>query len=122
MVGKPLFSRFVYLTGKYLSSKFVEQQDVTVPMPHEIRDTLKRASLYGEVLREGAILLAIFGPIASLEIIRSIPLKLALVIWGVSVVLLVTGVEFEVRVKRKERELENMRRGTDLLENILKGL
>ena len=91
-------------------------------MAREIRDTLKRASLYGESLREGAILLAIFGPIASLEIIRSLPWKLALAIWGLSVVMLVTGVEFEVQVKRKERELEEMSRRADLLDSIFNGL
>jgi hypothetical protein len=70
-----------------------------------LEDTLSRTSLYAEVAREGAILLAIFGPIATLEIIHALPWKLALAIWGVAVVMLVLGVELEIRVRRKGRQL-----------------
>jgi hypothetical protein len=70
-------------------------------------DWLTRLSLYGETLREGAILLAIFGPIASLEIFKSLPTKLALVVWSIAAVLLYIGVEFEVHVSKKRRKLDS---------------
>ncbi len=60
--------------------------------------------------REGAVLLAIFGPIATLEIIHALPWKLALAIWGVAVVMLVLGVELEIRVRRKQRQLSLVQR------------
>ena len=75
-------------------------------MAKDIRDKLARSSLYAEVLREGAVLLGIFGPIASLEVLKSFPWKLALVTWSLAVVMLIVGVEAEVRAKRKYRELE----------------
>ncbi len=83
-------------------------------MANEVRDTFARVSLYAEVLREGAILLGIFGPIASLEIIKS----LALAIWGMAVVMLVIGVESEVRIRRKERDIEAAKHRPDLSESF----
>jgi hypothetical protein len=77
------------------------------------RDFLIRAGLYGETLREGGILLAIFGPIASLEIIRSLPVKLGLAIWSLAAVMLIVGVEFEVYVSRTQREPETTLRIDD---------
>ena len=77
-------------------------------MAATLHDTLARTSLYAEVSREGAVLLAIFGPIATLEIIHALPWKLALAIWGAAVVLLVVGVELEIRVRKKQRELESV--------------
>ena len=71
--------------------------------------------MYAEVLREGAVLLGIFGPIASLEILKSFPWKLALAVWTLAVVMLVVGVESEVRAKRKYRELDSVEH-PDLLE------
>jgi hypothetical protein len=68
------------------------------------RDILARTSLYAEAAREGGVLLAIFGPIATLEIAHSLPWKYALAIWGVAVVMLVVGVELEILVRRKQRE------------------
>ena len=91
-------------------------------MASEVRDTFARVSLYAETLREGAILLGIFGPIASLEIIKSLPWKLALVIWGMAVVMLVIGVESEVRIRRKEREIEATKHRPDLSESLFTGL
>jgi hypothetical protein len=73
-----------------------------------LEDTLARTSLYAEVAREGAVLLAIFGPIATLEIIHALPWKLTLAIWGVAAVMLVLGVELEIRVRKKERQLPPM--------------
>jgi hypothetical protein len=70
-----------------------------------LEDTLGRTSLYAEVAREGAILLAIFGPIATLEIIHALPWKYALAIWGLAIIMLVLGVELEVHVRRKQRQL-----------------
>ena len=70
--------------------------------PH---DTLARTSLYAEAAREGGVLLAIFGPIATLEIVHSLPWKYALAMWGVAVVMLVVGVELEILVRRRQREL-----------------
>jgi hypothetical protein len=87
-------------------------------MANEVRDTFARVSLYAEVLREGAILLGIFGPIASLEIIKSLPWKLALAIWGMAVVMLVIGVESEVRIRRKERDIEGAKHRPDLSESF----
>ena len=81
----------------------------------QVQDTLTRASLYGELLREGAVLLAIFGPIATLEILRALPWKLALTIWSVAAVMLVTGVELEVRVRRQERDLKSLQLDVDPL-------
>ena len=74
-------------------------------MPASVQDTLSRTSLYAEASREGAVLLAIFGPIATLEIIHTLPWRLALAIWGVAVVLLILGVELEIRVRRESRKL-----------------
>jgi hypothetical protein len=74
-------------------------------MPDNLRDTLARTSLYAEAAREAAILLAIFGPIATLEIVHTLPWKLALAIWGAAVVMLVLGIELETYVRRKERML-----------------
>ena len=80
-------------------------------MAATLEDTLGRTSLYAEVAREGAVLLAIFGPIATLEIIHELPWKLALAIWGVAVVMLVLGVELEIRVRRKQRQLAPVQPG-----------
>jgi hypothetical protein len=77
------------------------------------RDFLIRAGLYGETLREGGILLAIFGPIASLEIIRSLPMKLGLAIWSLAAVMLIVSVEFEVYVSRTQCEPETTLRIDD---------
>jgi hypothetical protein len=74
-------------------------------MSSRIESTLVRTSVYGELLREGAVLLAVFGPIASLEIIKAFPLKLALAIFGTAAIMLIVGVELEVHVRRTEREL-----------------
>lgn len=79
-------------------------------MAATLEDTLGRTTLYAEVAREGAVLLAIFGPIATLEIIHALPWKLALAIWGVAVVMLVLGVELEIRVRRKQRQLSLIQR------------
>jgi hypothetical protein len=76
-----------------------------------LQDTLSRTSLYAEVSREGAVLLAIFGPIATLEITHALPWKVALAIWGTAVVLLISGVELEIRVRRKQREWEPVQSG-----------
>jgi hypothetical protein len=62
-----------------------------------------RAGLYGESLREAGLLLAIFGPIASFEVIRALRLKLALAMWSVAAVMLILGVEAEVAATRRRR-------------------
>ena len=74
-------------------------------MATTLLDILARTSLYAEAAREGGVLLAIFGPIATLEIVHSLPWKYALAIWGVAVIMLVVGVELEILVRRKQREL-----------------
>lgn len=48
-----------------------------------------RAGLYGESLREAGLLLAIFGPIASFEVIRALPVKLALALWSSAALMLI---------------------------------
>jgi hypothetical protein len=59
-----------------------------------------RAGLYGESLREAGLLLAIFGPIASFEVIRALPVKLALALWSSAALMLILGVEAEVAANR----------------------
>ncbi len=71
-----------------------------MPRQHEF---WVRAGLYGESLREAGLLLAIFGPIASFEVIRALPLKLALAMWSIAAVLLILGVEAEVAATRDRK-------------------
>lgn len=70
----------------------------------DLRDSLVRSSLYGETLREGGVLLLIFGPIVCIET-KSLTVSLVLAIWAVASVMLWRGVELEVKVKRVERSL-----------------
>ena len=73
-------------------------------MPSDIRDRFRRGSLYAEVLREGGVLLAIFGPIANFEIWHRFMWKPILALWGLAGVMLFSGVELDVRIKRLERK------------------
>jgi hypothetical protein len=73
-------------------------------MRGKIRDRLRRGTLYAEVLREGGVLLAIFGPIANFEIWHRFAWKPILALWGLAAVMLLSGVELDVRIKRLERE------------------
>ncbi len=70
----------------------------------DLRDRLVRSSLYGEALREGGVLLVIFGPIVCIET-KSLSLSLVLAIWAVARVMLWRGVELEVKVKKVERSI-----------------
>ena len=70
----------------------------------DLRDGLVRSSLYGEVLREGGVLLAIFGPIVCIET-KTLSVSLVLAILAVASIMLWRGVELEVKVKRVERNL-----------------
>ena len=70
----------------------------------DLRDKLVRSSLYGEALREGGVLLVVFGPIVCIET-RSLSLSLVLAIWAVASIMLWRGVELEVKIKKVERSL-----------------
>ena len=59
-----------------------------------------RVGLYGESLREAALLLAVFGPIASFEVIKAVPVKLALALWSTAALMFILGVEAEVAANR----------------------
>jgi len=69
-----------------------------------LRDRLVRSSLYGEALRQGGVLLVIFGPIVCIET-KSLSVSLVLAIWAVASIMLWRGVELEVQVKKVERSL-----------------
>jgi len=68
----------------------------------DLRDRLVRSSLYGEALREGGVLLVVFGPIVCIET-KSLSVPLVLAIWAVASIILWRGVELEVKVKKVER-------------------
>jgi len=70
----------------------------------DLRDRLVRSSLYGEALREGGVLLVVFGPIVCIET-KSLSVPLVIAIWAVASIMLWRGVELEVKVKRVERSL-----------------
>jgi hypothetical protein len=70
----------------------------------DLRDRLVRSSLYGEALREGGVLLVIFGPIVCIET-KSLSVPLVLAIWAVASIILRRGVDLEVKVKKVERSL-----------------
>jgi hypothetical protein len=55
-------------------------------LPRDIRDQIVRSLHYAEALREGAVLLAIFGPVSMAEIFRSVSITTALVIWSASAI------------------------------------
>jgi len=55
-------------------------------------------------LREGGVLLVIFGPIVCIET-KSLSVSLVLAIWAVASIMLWRGVELEVQVKKFERSL-----------------
>ena len=68
----------------------------------DFRDGLVRSSLYGEALREGGVLLVVFGPIVCIET-KSLSIPLVIAIWAVASVMLWRGVELEVKVKKVGR-------------------
>jgi hypothetical protein len=68
----------------------------------DLRDRLVRSSLYGEALREGGVLLVVFGPIVCIET-KSLSVPLVLPICAVASIMLWRGVELEVKVKKVER-------------------
>jgi len=68
----------------------------------DLRDRLVRSSLYGEALREGGVLLVVFGPIVCIET-KSLSVPLVPAIWAVASIMLWRGVELEVKVKKVER-------------------
>ena len=70
----------------------------------DFHDGLVRSSLYGEALREGGVLLVIFGPIVCIET-KSLSAPLVIAIWAVASIMLWRGVELEVKVKKVERSL-----------------
>jgi len=74
-------------------------------LPSDIRDQVIRFSRYAEALREVGVLLAVFGPVSVAEIFRVISLRAALVIWVTSAVILLMGVEWNVRLEREKRKL-----------------
>ena len=74
-------------------------------LPSDIRDQVIRFSHYAEALREAGVLLAVFGPVSVAEIFRVISLRAALVIWVASAVILLMGVEWNVRLERQKRKL-----------------
>jgi hypothetical protein len=72
---------------------------------NDIRDQVIRFSHYSEALREVGVLLPVFGPVSVAEIFRVISVRAALVIWLASAVILLIGVEWNVRLERKKRKL-----------------
>ena len=70
----------------------------------DLRDRLVRSSLYGEAMREGGVLLVVFGPIVCIET-KSLSVTLVLAIWAVASIILWRGVELEVKVKKVERSI-----------------
>ena len=78
---------------------------MTGTVPSDIRDQVIRFSHYAEALREAGVLLVVFGPVSVAEIFRAVSLRAALVIWAASAVVLLIGVEWNVRLERKKRKL-----------------
>jgi len=74
-------------------------------MDADIRDQLVRSSRYAEALREAGVLLAVFGPVSVAEIFKAISFTTALVIWAASAVILLTGVEWDVKLEHGKRKL-----------------
>jgi hypothetical protein len=74
-------------------------------MAADIRDQLIRSSRHAEALREVGVLLAVFGPVSVAEIFRAVSFTTALVIWAASAVILLTGVEWDVKLEHKKRQL-----------------
>jgi hypothetical protein len=73
-------------------------------MPSDIRDKLHRALLWAELAREGGILLAIFGPIATLEIWHELRWKPIVALSILAVIMLLYGVERDVQIQRLRRK------------------
>ena len=74
-------------------------------MASDIRDKLHRGGLlWAELAREGGILLVIFGPIASFEIWHELRWKSLVALTILSVLMLVYGVEKDVRIRRQRRD------------------
>jgi predicted membrane-bound spermidine synthase len=78
---------------------------LAVSLPTDIRDQVIRFSHYAEALREAGVLLAVFGPVSVAEIFRAISLPSTLVIWAASAIILLMGVEWNVRLERQKRKL-----------------
>ena len=74
-------------------------------MVSDLRDTIVRSTHFAAALREAGVLLVIFGPVSVTEIFHVITVPEALAIWTVSVVLLALGVDWDVRIERRKRQL-----------------
>jgi hypothetical protein len=74
-------------------------------MPGDIRDRLVRFTHYAAALREAGVLLVIFGPVSVAEIFRHVTVAAALVIWALSALLLFMGVNWDVSLERRKRQL-----------------
>jgi hypothetical protein len=88
-----------------LKSAIGYTKDLAVSLPTDIRDQVIRFSHYAEALREAGVLLAVFGPVSVAEIFRAISLPSTLVIWAASAIILLMGVEWNVRLEREKRKL-----------------
>ena len=74
-------------------------------MASDLRDGIVRSTHFAAALREVGVLLVIFGPFSVTEIFHVVTIPVALAIWTASVVLLVLGVDWDVRIERRKRRL-----------------
>jgi len=74
-------------------------------MPGDVRDQVVRSSHHAEALREAGVLLAVFGPVSVAEIFKAISVTTAVVIWAASALILLIGVEWDVKLERRKRTL-----------------
>lgn len=74
-------------------------------MPGDVRDQVFRSSHYAEALRETGVLLAVFGPVSVAEIFKTVSITTAVVIWAASALILLMGVEWNVKLERRKRTL-----------------
>ncbi len=73
-------------------------------MASDIRDKLHRGLLWAELAREGGILLAIFGPIATFEIWHELRWKPIVALALLAVLMLLYGVERDVQIRQLRRK------------------
>jgi hypothetical protein len=74
-------------------------------MAIDIRDQLIRSGHLAAALREAGVLLAIFGPVSVSEIFKAISLPWAGIIRFASALVLLTGIDWDVRLERKKQKL-----------------
>ena len=75
-------------------------------MASDLHDRIVRSTHFAAALREAGILLVIFGPVSVTEIFHAITIPEALAIWTASVILLVLGGDWDVRIERRKRQLD----------------